>query len=403
MKRKIDSAFDDFKKNVYHLILKDATGFKDNLHLCLMCAPNGTINAENEKNMIKVPTGKNKKGEVTFPNGYTNVYHHFDHQHPNWRKLVEEAYGNHATQLTLDDFQSKDGLVTFEWMELIIENNLPLTHVEKKSFTKKINIKGSLCYKTLVKRMELVMEFVKDDLKSKLRGVKSFGLMIDGWSHNHSHFLAVFIVTKEYGNFLLYFSPLIDETRLTAASMADTIETVLEDYGLPHEKFVFLVGDNTNVNPALAKELNVYFIGCHSHTLNLAIQKKLFANDSVKKLINKVHRMMNKLLTTKRLAILRTRTHLTPKIKNVTRWTSTFEMIERYLEIHAVVDELFKYDSSVDRVVDDTPDDHYSKHKMYSLIPTPDEHDEIKEIAKIIQPFAEATENLQSMYLSPNK
>ena len=67
----------------------------------------------------------------------------------------------------------------------------------------------------------------------------------------YTHYLAVFIVTKEYGTELLSFSLL---TSLTAASMADSIDWIFDYYKLDYSKCLFLVGDNTEVNPALARK-----------------------------------------------------------------------------------------------------------------------------------------------------
>jgi hypothetical protein len=38
---------------------------------------------------------------------------------------------------------------------------------------------------------------------------------------------------------------------------------------------LFLVGDNTNTNPAIAAILHTEFVGCKSHLLNLAVQAYL--------------------------------------------------------------------------------------------------------------------------------
>ena len=104
----------------------------------------------------------------------------------------------------------------------------------------------------------MVMNYVKELIRKRLAGiygcfiksVTRFRLMIDGWSSHDRHYLAVFVVTKEYGIELLSFSPLNDETSLTAVSMAESIDWIIEYYQLHYEKCVFLVGDNTEVNPA---------------------------------------------------------------------------------------------------------------------------------------------------------
>jgi hypothetical protein len=105
--------------------------------------------------------------------------------------------------------------------------------------------------------------------------------------------------------------------------------------------------------------------------------------------------MMLKLCALKRRALLLTKTNLSPKFANDTRWSSTFEMLKRYFKIIEPVKELFANDMQVDRVADDVPPEHYSRIKMYKLIPTPEEHDELLKLSTILKPFEDTTSSLQ--------
>jgi transcriptional regulator with GAF, ATPase, and Fis domain len=177
--------------------------------------------------------------------------------------------------------------------------------------------------------------------------------------------------------------------------MADSIDWIIDYYKLDYRNCFFLVGDNTEVNPALARKLGLHFIGCHSHTLNLAIQNKVLKSDQLNTLLKKVHKMMKKLSTTKRRALLKTKTQLSPKFLNATRWSSCFNMIKRFTEIIGPVTELFTDDRENDRVADDAPTDHYSRAKMYTLIPNDDERLMLQEYYDMLHPFESITSNLQ--------
>ena len=104
---------------------------------------------------------------------------------------------------------------------------------------------------------------------------------------------------------------------------------------------------------------------------------------------------MKKLSTTKRRALLKTKTQLRPKFLNATRWSSCFNMIKRFFEIIGPVTELFIYDREDDRVSEDAPADHYSRSKIYSLIPNADERLILQEYYDMLHPFESITSSLQ--------
>lgn len=75
---------------------------------------------------------------------------------------------------------------------------------------------------------------------------------------------------------LLGCNTLPDEANQTAANHVVFIENVLIVYGKGHQNNEFVVGDNTNSNPAIA-----YALGkrCYSHTLDLEVKKVLVAHE----------------------------------------------------------------------------------------------------------------------------
>lgn len=152
-----ESALEDFRKNVYPLVLKHAgDDFKD-YHICLICHPSGELKIEEGKPLpsylYKCVSSKKINGEISFKNGYRNLLAHFDGQHPGWRDKVEDMYKKAST--------------TYNWMELILGYNLPVSYVEKKAFA----INGSrptMSYETFLKRMKMVMNYVEELIRKRL-------------------------------------------------------------------------------------------------------------------------------------------------------------------------------------------------------------------------------------------
>ena len=71
------------------------------------------------------------------------------------------------------------------------------------------------------------------------------------------------------------------------------------------------------------------FIGRASHWFNLAVQQYL---EEHKELLGKIHELMKKFSTIKGHAYLHTFTHLEPRLRQEMRWSSTFTMVQHYVQ-----------------------------------------------------------------------
>jgi hypothetical protein len=118
--------------------------------------------------------------------------------------------------------------------------------------------------------------------------------------------------------------------------------------------------------------MEVQLIGCVSHRLNLAV--KLFYEPH-EDLLAKVNSLMKELKTTKNLATLQQYTPLYPVQRNVTRWSSTFEMLKRYIKL-----EEFIIASDVD---------------VEDLLPTRKEHRIIEKLIVSLEDFESVTKKLE--------
>ena len=99
-------------------------------------------------------------------------------------------------------------------------------------------------------------------------------------------------------------------------------------YGKSLENLLFLVSDNCSTNQAITNHTAFSLLGCASHRFNLAVQQYL---EEHKELLGKIHELMKKFSTIKGRAYLHTFTHLEPRLRQETRWSSTFTMVQRYM------------------------------------------------------------------------
>jgi hypothetical protein len=183
---------------------------------------------------------------------------------------------------------------------------------------------------------------MKESVKCKLPD--KFSLVFDGWTEGTEHFIGI---TASYmpkradqavTHTLLSMRPLLaDEIKgMTACDHLHRLSKLLRQYGNKTEaNVVCLVGDNCNVNQCMSRLLKVPLLGCGSHKFNLAVRKWISNQPQLEETISKVVTVMKKASTLKVSAQLRKLTSLQPVKENDTRWSSTFNMLERFFRIQA--------------------------------------------------------------------
>ncbi|OWZ09231.1 hypothetical protein PHMEG_00018102 [Phytophthora megakarya] len=137
-----------------------------------------------------------------------------------------------------------------------------------------------------------------------------FGLMFDGWSHGTMHFVGVFalyVVDGHLKRTLLSLSPLDDGSHDSDAHIAE-LSNMLTVYNKATSMFLFVVADNCNTNRSITTKLGI----------------PLVVND-----------LMSQLRQPNNTAELFKLTHLRAKKRNATRWSSTYDMLQRYAELRA--------------------------------------------------------------------
>ena len=181
----------------------------------------------------------------------------------------------------------------------------------------------------LTKALETKIGFLLPDL---------FALIFDGWSStDNTHYVSPYAVcpSKNGGGilsdyYLLSFSPLFNETDQCAKNYVNFLELILPLFGKELLNVMFIIGDNCSVNVKIARLLSLPL---------LAIKLFYLEHET---LLEKIHLLMKKLKSSKMRGNLRHHTEYAPKSRQETRWSSTFNMLNRYKQIEQSIDQIPK-------------------------------------------------------------
>jgi hypothetical protein len=264
--------------------------------------------------------------------GYSNLLTHLCNDHPDYKAQAELLRNGGPNASILDHFVIVEKVQNIvDWMDWILELNLPWSFVDQ-DITRRFSKLKMISSATLKDKMFKLKERLVDDISSKLP--EKFGILFDAWSNSNIHYLATYAVVPTSENFpffpLLQFMPLKDEEDLSAESYNEAFDNIMHKFKKDPGNISFMIGDNCSTNIKASIVRNIPLIGCGSHRLNLAVQLFLKEHHIV---LEKLNVLMKKLKTTKGKAFLKKNGFLMAKIINQTRWSSTFKMIERYLNL----------------------------------------------------------------------
>eukprot|EP00171_Calliarthron_tuberculosum_P003101 IDg3101t1 len=286
-------------------------------------------------NVFMCQCGTKRKRSGT---SYSNMLSHVQSSHADAYQRV--LTGERVSQSQLDGYFSttKSGHL-YGWLDFIINGLLPFSFVEKRLIRKHVK-HDPPSLNTFMKYLGLLTKLVERKVSDLLPD--NIALVFDGWTADSTHYLAVFATFplcdgEGFGTRLLTISPMGDETSLATNEHFEFLSYILGVYGKSWSNVSCLVGDNVNCNKSLANKAKIPFIGCASHRFNLAMRVVL--NDD-EELISKINTIMVKLRGLLLGAKLRRLTSIRPKIRNTTRWSSTHDMIVRYVRIREFLPNL---------------------------------------------------------------
>ena len=215
---------------------------------------------------------KEKSFKQQVKSGYTNLMNHIKSKHAGYESRVSEIIkakrtgnikakkGRSYRQLSVEDFVDQKALTTHNWLRLLIKKNLPLTFCEDIEFKECLNSDFTdISYKTLKKRMYMIVKSVENTIKEKLNSSGNIALIFDGWTERSNHYLGVFAATPKNEPLLLAFAPFLNEQRLNADEHIIFLDFILDLYAIDASKICCIVADNTNTNKSVANKMRVPF------------------------------------------------------------------------------------------------------------------------------------------------
>jgi hypothetical protein len=200
--------------------------------------------SEQEQGQWVCSCGKvRKKGR-----GWANLLDHIHRDHPDSLEIAKKP------NVQVTNFLKKKESNMYSWISWIVEDLLPFSFCEKNNVRRYTNLE-SICSESLLQGMCRCTSNVEKKIRNILPD--QFALGFDGWSDFSTHYLAVFAFFPDncselgYKKVLLSFSPLQDESKLTADSHHESIYQVLQLYGRDFSNVSCIIGDNCPVNQLL--------------------------------------------------------------------------------------------------------------------------------------------------------
>jgi len=264
--------------------------------------------------------------------GYTNLLSHMD-KHDQYEEKYVAAKSSGT--LTLDDLGFRDTVAQnkADWIHQILECNMAMSSVENKCVraNSRLNPISTRCLKSACDeaRAAAVCE-----ITAEMATVTShIGLILDGWTDGRMHYVAVYAVYMVDGNRqspLLAMAPLVQEDSQDADAHIEFLEVTIAEYGLGVDDIAFLTADNCATNGAIARKMGLPLVGCYSHKFNLAMQNFLLNHEHSLDNVNAIMKVLKRLGPAYQLKAY---TELRAVLRNVTRWSSTFMMLDRFFKI----------------------------------------------------------------------
>ena len=328
----------------------------------------------------KCRCGKTRTVEGT---GYTNFVTHAQLHHAEayaelerTESCAEISAGSGRNAVGTNLFFPKKAVQIHGVLEFVVSGLFPFHILNKTNVMRHVRYE-KIDVKTLKKYMDLVTKSVERKISSLIP--KKFALVFDGWTAGSEHYVAVFAVFPSdckdgFKSCLLAFSTFDDGSTQSATAHVEFLDFVLEVFGQDMNNVVALIADNCNTNRLIAEILDKPLLGCNSHRFNIAVVEFMSCHNG---LINKISILMSKLRFPVAAAKLRKHTELRALGANRTRWSSTFVMLNRYLQIRQFIGLL-----------------HISG--IEELMLTPTEEKEAEKLCQMLSDFDSVTKALQS-------
>ncbi|KAE9192667.1 hypothetical protein PF005_g18370 [Phytophthora fragariae] len=170
--------------------------------------------------------------------GYSNLFSHVLKQHPDYVTTLANSGFNSGTLVVFIDQKSQ---TVYCWLDFVTECNLHFRSANTRLWIMRLSLSNSV-----------------------------------SWSFHSDHYVAVFAVfehDQRSEKVILALAPIADDgvEDQTAESHVAFLAGIQPFFKRDISSIIYLVGDNCSVNTRLADLLQVSFIGCASHRLNLVV------------------------------------------------------------------------------------------------------------------------------------
>ncbi|XP_030765200.1 zinc finger BED domain-containing protein 1-like [Sitophilus oryzae] len=331
---------------------KNTTNLKEHLkrmHPSCLLVPASIQEDDEDEDELLTPSGSREMDTPQTPNLSTASSFESTKKPSQLRHTKQLCLAGSSRSNTLSQSQIKN--FNLALIKMIVFDYQPLQIVEDRGFrefTKKLNPLYTLPSRKML-TSKLIPELYQTEihkLKSKLSAVDHVGVTTDLWtSDTINHYITItihFIENAELHTSALQTSEV--QGSQTGSHIASELMEIFNKWEISR-KVVTVVSDNgANIKSAINDHLHMHHHPCVAHTLNLTVKDGLIQNNELNVILQKCRNIVghfkHSAIAVEKLSTMQQQMN-SPQLKVkqdvVTRWNSTYIMLDRLIAIKASI------------------------------------------------------------------